>query len=166
MPPLETGSRTETVTPRRGIALLAGVGASALAVAAFFLGKAATIERPTVTTPVGTAAVLASAASGPSSAPAIEPPTPAAPASASAAAPAERAQLTLVGDGTFVTVDGIARGACPARVALEPGAHAVVFSFPPTGESKSASLTLRAGDKTTLHADFTGAAPSIRAQPR
>ncbi len=166
MPPLETDSRAEAVTPRRGIALLAGVGASALAVAAFFLGKAATIERPTVTTPAGTAAVPVSAASGPSSAPPTEPRAPAAPASASTAAPAERAQLTLVGDGTFVTVDGIARGACPARVALEPGAHAVVFSFPPTGESKSASLTLRAGDRTTLHADFTGAAPSIRAQPR
>jgi hypothetical protein len=42
----------------------------------------------------------------------------------------------------------------------------VVFSFPPTGESKGESLTLRGGDHATLHADFTGAAPSIRAQPR
>jgi hypothetical protein len=70
----------------------------------------------------------------------------------------------LLGDGTRVSVDGAPRGACPARVALEPGPHTVVFSFPPTGESKGESLTLRGGDRTTLHADFTGATPSIRMQ--
>ena len=81
-----------------------------------------------------------------------------------AMAPAARAQLVLLGDGTQVSVDGVARGACPARLILEPGAHSVVFSFPPTGESKGESLTLRGGDHATLQADFTGAIPSIRAR--
>jgi hypothetical protein len=49
-------------------------------------------------------------------------------------------------------------------VAVEPGPHTVVFSFPETGESKGETLTLRVGEHTTLHADFTGAAPSIRVQ--
>jgi hypothetical protein len=63
-----------------------------------------------------------------------------------------------------VSVDGVTRGPCPAHVTLDPGTHAVVFSFPPTGESKGESVTLRVGDRTTMHADFTGAAPSIRVQ--
>ncbi len=75
-------------------------------------------------------------------------------------------QLILLGDGTFVSVDGVARGACPRSIALEPGAHAVVFTFPPTGESRGESLTLRGGERVTLRADFTGATPSIRTQPR
>jgi len=88
-------------------------------------------------------------------APAVRPP---------AATPAvERAQLVLLGDGTLVTVDGSPRGPCPARLAVDPGPHSVVFSFPATGESKSDALTLRAGDRMTLRADFTGVTPTIRA---
>jgi hypothetical protein len=69
--------------------------------------------------------------------------------------------LVLVGNGTIVSVDGVSRGACPARVALDPGPHSILFSFPATGESRGESLTLRAGDRMTLRADFTGAAPTI-----
>jgi hypothetical protein len=96
--------------------------------------------------------------------PSAEPvPAPAAPAHAAAGAPlAERAHLVLLGDGTFVTVDGTPRGACPTRLAVDPGPHSIVFSFPATGESKSDALTLRAGDRMTLRADFTGVTPTIR----
>jgi hypothetical protein len=76
----------------------------------------------------------------------------------------ERAQLVLLGDGTRVAVDGVPRGGCPARVAVDPGPHAVLFTFPTTGESKGESLTLRAGERATLHADFTGATPTIRTE--
>ena len=81
------------------------------------------------------------------------------PASASAA---ERATLTLLGDGTTVTVDGIPRGPCPVKVAVDPGPHSVVFAFAATGESKGTSLPLKASDRATLRADFTGATPTIR----
>ena len=167
MAPLETDPRADARTPRRGFALTMAFGASTLAVAAFFLGRAATSERPVSASPVRTATIPVTSASGAPSAPAAERSAPAAPASATAAATSgERAQLTLLGDGTLVSVDGLPRGACPARVALEPGQHAVVFSFPTTGESKGTSLTLRGGERATLRADFTGASPSIRAQPR
>ncbi|MGA7123178.1 MAG: hypothetical protein WBY94_23965, partial [Polyangiaceae bacterium] len=70
----------------------------------------------------------------------------------------------LLGDGTFVTVDGSPRGSAPARVAVEPGTHAIVFVFPATGESKGASVTLRSGERATMRADFTGAKPTIRVE--
>jgi hypothetical protein len=70
----------------------------------------------------------------------------------------------LLGDGTFVRVDGVARGRCPTQLALDPGRHSVVFSFPATGESKADSLTLQAGERATVRADFTAAAPTIRIQ--
>ena len=168
MAPIETDPRAEVASPRRRIVLPALLGASALAVSAFFLGRAATTNPRASIAPVQSATVPATGVTRAPPGPAIEPRATAPPASASTststATATERAQLVLLGDGTFVSVDGIPRGACPARVAVEPGAHAVVFSFPPTGESKSASLTLHAGDRTTLRADFTGAAPSIRTQ--
>jgi hypothetical protein len=107
---------------------------------------------------------LPAAPSAPAVSPAVEPPpTPAPSPRPPAGAPSsERAQLVLLGDGTFVSVDGTPRGACPARLAVDPGAHSVVFSFPATGESKSDALTLRAGDRMTLRADFTGVTPTIR----
>lgn len=76
----------------------------------------------------------------------------------------DRAQLILLGDGTYVAVDGVSRGRAPARVALEPGAHAVLFTFPATGESKATSLTLRSGEHATMRADFTGVRPTIRVE--
>jgi hypothetical protein len=70
----------------------------------------------------------------------------------------------LLGDGTTVSVDGVSRGAAPAKAAVEPGLHTVSFSFPATGESKGMTLTVKPGDRPTLRADFTGATPTIRVQ--
>jgi hypothetical protein len=72
--------------------------------------------------------------------------------------------LTLLGDGTVVKVDGMPRGTAPARVAVDPGPHTILFTFPATGESKGESLTLKSGERATLRADFTGASPTIRMQ--
>jgi hypothetical protein len=165
------------------------VGATALAVGAFYLGKgtggvegtsataAATATAPASATgkATGAAAVTASAtatatatATGTATAAGAATSTGAA-TGAGTGAPAassvgERAALTLLGDGTLVSVDGVARGASPVKLAIDPGQHAVLFTFPATGESKGTSLTLKAGDKATLRADFTGAAPTIRVQ--
>jgi|HubBroStandDraft_6_1064221.scaffolds.fasta_scaffold51268_2 serine/threonine protein kinase len=161
--PLETDPRGEAPAPRRGIAIAGGAGAFGLAVVAFFLGRAATIEtRPSRAAPQ--ASIASAAATVRAEAPPVPVPATLPPPSATTAAPAPvaRAQLVLLGDGTVVSVDGVARGACPARVVLDAGPHTIVFSFPPTGESKGESLTLRGGDHATLHADFTGATPSIR----
>jgi serine/threonine-protein kinase len=218
---LETDAQADARV-RRGLVVQGIVGATALAIAAFFLGRIATTTPRTDTFTQGgvqqSGVVQTSATPGPGAqAPAsafattataatsiIPPATATAPAPVGSAGAGEtravlaatargavepgardlpgspgrepsspngheataasRAQLTLVGDGALVAVDGVARGACPARVALEAGPHTVVFSFPPTGESKAETLTLRVGDRTTLHADFTGAAPSIRVQ--
>jgi hypothetical protein len=106
-------------------------------------------------TPAGSAA---GAGAGPGS--------PASPAESAKAAPhAAQARLLLLGDGTQVSVDGVAVGRCPQRVTVDPGAHTVLFTFPATGESRSEALTLRAGEHTTLRADFTGATPTLRVQP-
>jgi hypothetical protein len=76
----------------------------------------------------------------------------------------EKATLTLLGDGTTVSIDGVSRGSAPAKASVDPGTHAVLFSFPATGESKGESITVKSGDKATLRADFTGATPTIRVQ--
>jgi serine/threonine-protein kinase len=89
--------------------------------------------------------------------------TPASPTEPSAAA-SQHASLTLLGDGTMVSVDGSSRRPAPVTVSLEPGAHSVVFTFPATGESKPASVSLRAGERATMRADFTGASPTVRVQ--
>jgi eukaryotic-like serine/threonine-protein kinase len=187
--PIETGPRREPASRRGAVALGVG-GAGVLVVAAFFLGRAATSEAPGLSPSTGAAlpspppaavsgaprtsgGALSQPAAPGSAAPLASIPAgsvPAAPsaaaatASAASAASSAHAQLLLLGDGTRVTVDGVARGSCPARLALEPGSHTVLFSFPPTGESKGESVTLRVGDRATMRADFTGAAPSIRVQ--
>jgi serine/threonine-protein kinase len=158
------GSRRRRGFSRAAIASLAIAGAVA-AVASVALG---TGPRPRDSAPT-TRVETAPASPGPQpAAPSFEPP-PAPVPSAHAAAPAasaeraERAQLVLLGDGTSVSIDGTPRGACPTRLAVDPGPHSIVFSFAATGESKTDSLTLRAGDRMTLRADFTGVTPTIRA---
>jgi hypothetical protein len=71
-------------------------------------------------------------------------------------------QLVLVGAGTTVRVDGVARGPCPVRLSVPPGAHSVEFTFPATGESQVETVSVNAEERSTLRADFTGARPSIR----
>lgn len=155
--------RTATVR-RGGLAVLGAIGAGGLAVATFFMGRAATTEShvaaPAMRAPLARPAVAADATPTAS----VHEAAPAASTPAVTTPSADRAQLVLLGDGTLVSVDGVPRGACPVRVLVESGTHAIVFSFPPTGESKGESLTVRAGERATLHADFTGAATSIRSQ--
>jgi hypothetical protein len=50
------------------------------------------------------------------------------------------------------------------HVSLEPGPHSVLFTYPLTGESKGTTVTLKARDRLTLRADFTGTAPTVRVQ--
>lgn len=186
--PLETDPRaakTEAGATRRrgGVAWVAVAGAAAVAVAAFFLGKgtgavgangATTLPvNVSVPPPLSASAATTVTATASATAPASATGTAAAPASATGTAPAslptasaatERAAVTLLGDGTVVSVDGVARGRSPVKLALDPGAHAILFTFPATGESKGTSITLKPGDKATLRADFTGATPTIRFQ--
>jgi serine/threonine-protein kinase len=172
MRPLETDPQKAANVPPRRMARLGVAGAGALVVAAFLLGRgAATRGMPAATTaPSGMG--TASAVIGETSSTTLRPLPPTsgastvvvlAPPPVVTASP-ERAQLVLLGDGTRVAVDGVPRGGCPARVAVDPGPHAVLFTFPTTGESKGESLTLRAGERATLHADFTGATPTIRTE--
>jgi hypothetical protein len=122
------------------------------------------------TGPSPTASPPASAATGaPSAATASTgqaPGTTPTPPGASTAAPAARAHLALFGDpGTLVAVDGTPRGRVPLRdLALEPGAHDVLFTFETTGERRGDRVTLRPGEKVRLRADFTGAVPTIRVE--
>ena len=76
-----------------------------------------------------------------------------------------RAQVAFLGDpGTRVSIDGASRGACPVRVTLEPGPHDVRFQFDPTGESRGERLSVKANERITVRADFTGATPTVRIQ--
>jgi hypothetical protein len=73
------------------------------------------------------------------------------------------AAATFLGEpGTRVSVDGLPRGACPVRLTLDPGAHDVRFVFDPTGETRGERLTVKAGERVTVRAEFTGASPMIR----
>src|SRR6185437_10168714 len=122
--PLEADPRGESTRPRRGLAVPGVAGAAALAICAFFLGRAATSAPRPAAEPAAITAPTSAPAPAPTPAPAPAPtPAPEALAPPASAAPptGARAQLTLVGDGTFVTVDGVARGACPAHVSLEAG---------------------------------------------
>jgi len=74
-----------------------------------------------------------------------------------------KALVTFLGDpGTRVSIDGVARGACPVRVSLDPGQHDARFSFDPTAESLSEGFRVKAGEKVTVRAEFTGARPTVR----
>jgi len=177
--PIETDPRDQktgaAASRKRSVAWVGIVGAIGLAVAAFFVGRGAGVgpatdpSAATSLTATLVQGILTPSATAPgATAPAIvatATSTGTTTASAPSVAPvvaAERATLTLLGDGTSVTVDGAGRGRAPARVAVEPGTHAVVFSFAATGESKPTSVTVKAGERVTLRADFTRATPTIR----
>jgi serine/threonine-protein kinase len=159
--PTTDGSARRRRSSRLAVASLA-VTAAVAAAASAALGRGAPLPASPPVAHVDPAP--AAPTSVPVSAPAepIPAPAPCARPTTTGAPSSERAQLVLLGDGTFVTVDGTPRGACPARLALDPGPHSIVFSFPATGESKTDALTLRAGDHMTLRADFTGVTPTIR----
>lgn len=173
--PIESGPRdVETAPvarPARRVAGMAIFGAALVAVAAFFLGKGAAIPgtpQTVPTTPVTTPTFTAPRppASTPP-APSVLPPSPTVPSpttAPSAVSIVEKATLQLLGDGTVVSVDGVPRGSAPTRAAVEPGTHNVSFAFPATGESKGMTVTVKAADRITLRADFTGATPTIRVQ--
>jgi serine/threonine-protein kinase len=175
--PIETDPRAGkgTVPPpaRRGLLLGGLLGAAGVAVAAFFLGKGTgttdtvpPVPTATVTATVSTPATATSTPTATTTHPATSTSTPTATTASipTASAAVERATLTLLGDGTFIAVDGVTRGPSPVKVAVEPGPHSVVFTFPATGESKGMSLSVKGGEKATLRADFTGATPTIRLQ--
>ena len=72
-------------------------------------------------------------------------------------------EKALADPATRVSIDGTPRGACPIRdLALDPGTHDVRFTFQPTGESSGERLSLRAGERITVRADFSSATPTIR----
>jgi serine/threonine-protein kinase len=173
--PIETDPRAEKVSAaapaRRGLLVGSLVGVAAVAVAAFFLGKGAgTTETPPVATTTTATASISTTATPTTTTTAAHSATPTAtPTATSTATPSgasavERATLTMLGDGTFIAVDGVTRGPSPLKLTVEPGPHSVVFTFPATGESKGTSLTVKSGEKATLRADFTGATPTIRLQ--
>ena len=140
-----------------------------------------TATTSSATMPPGTAPAISGAAPG-SGALALVPPGGAGtshtapPTSASSAAGtssagtsgAEKSGRTMVaflGDpGTRVSIDGTMRGACPVRVNLEAGSHDVRFTFEPTGESRGERISVKAGEKITVRAEFTGATPTVRIQ--
>jgi eukaryotic-like serine/threonine-protein kinase len=175
--PIESGPRElETAAvprPARRLVGVALVGAAAVGVAAFFLGKGSGlpgITPPTPSTKATTssvpAATSASAGVVPAASTSAPPVTPSATSTAAATASAavEKATLLLYGDGTVVSIDGVSHGAAPVRASVEPGVHTISFAFPATGESKGMTLNLKAGERPTLRADFTGAVPTIRIQ--
>ena len=95
----------------------------------------------------------------------VTPSVPVTSASAPVSAAAGRAFVSLLGDpGTRVSVDGASRGACPVRVNLEPGQHDVRFQFDPTGESRGERFNVKANERVTVRAEFTGATPTVRIQ--
>jgi hypothetical protein len=85
--------------------------------------------------------------------------------SAPASAVTGRAFVSFLGDpGTRVSIDGASRGSCPVRMNLEPGQHDVRFQFDPTGESRGERFSVKAGERVTVRAEFTGATPTVRIQ--
>ena len=182
--PIESGPREAETAPasarRSNVVWFALAGAAAAAVAAFYLGRGVspiTTPTPPPATATAAATTTTTASSTPTptlTAPPIPKPsatqtstaTPSPPPAPTptASVTAEKATLTLLGDGTTVSIDGVSRGSAPTKASVDPGTHAVLFSFAATGESKGESITVKSGDKATLRADFTGATPTIRVQ--
>ena len=176
---IETGGHKNPATSPRRIAAIAiatlALGAGVLAAIRARPDDGPRSQTTALTATVSVAPPLPtpSVASLPSpsaraSAPAPPVPIPATTAAAapSAAAPSTKAHVALYGDpGTQVAVDGIARGACPVRdLALEPGAHDVLFTFEPTGERRGNRISVAPGERVKLLSDFTGVIPTIRVE--
>jgi len=165
---VSTGARTDGRRRRQRWLGLGALAAGGIAIGSFFIGRG--LASPPAAQPQAAVRprdiVLPSLATGDTAVPgspssSAAPPAPSVSASASAQ-PSAHAELALLGDGARVRVDGVLRGSCPTRVIVVPGAHAIEFSFPATGESEVETLTVQAGQKATLRADFTGARPTIR----
>lgn len=173
--PLSTPIRAQTPpSPRRSGPLVALATLIALGALAFFKTRRGEPPRPPVVEVVEPAKSAESAEkekkAAPIDVPATEPKASAAPSITIPEAPAPpptlavaRANVSFFGEpGTRVAVDGVARGACPVRLALEAGRHDVRFTFDPTGESRGEPVTLKSGEHVTVRAEFTGATPTIR----
>jgi serine/threonine protein kinase len=178
--PIETDGRSSS-KPRRARPWLVVASVSGAMVLAFFgVRQLVTSTATPAVTPTSTATATATQTSTPTAtatashaptatatATASSPPTPTestapTPPATESAPIVDKPTLTLLGDpGTVVSIDGASRGACPTRIALDIGPHNVQFTFPPTGESRGQRLTLRAGERVTLRADFTAAVPTI-----
>jgi hypothetical protein len=166
--PLESGPRGEGgATAKRLGAWTLAAAALAMVAGAYALqqrgGTGPVSARAAVAVAVAVAAPASASASAPAPAPAPVPASASAPASAPALDPDDPPQLTLLGEHAQVTVDGAARGRCPVHLTLDPGPHTILYSYPSTGESRGQTVTLKARDRVTLRADFTGATPTIRA---
>ena len=158
-PPPSKSTGTRRTPSARRVALPGAIAAGVAAVVAFLVGRGA--ATPSARVPVVARTPEVAPATPPASA--VAPPPPLVSASASATPDVlERAQLVLFGVGTVVSIDGVSKGPAPARVAVDPGPHTIVFTFPATGESKALSVTLRSGERETMRADFTGARPTVR----
>ena len=173
--PLSTPIRAQTPPPpKRSGPLVALATLIALGALAFFKTRRGEPPRPPVVEVVEAAKSAESAEkekkAAPIDVPATEPKASAAPSITIPEAPAPpptlavaRANVSFFGEpGTRVAVDGVARGACPVRLALEAGRHDVRFTFDPTGESRGEPVTLKSGEHVTVRAEFTGATPTIR----
>jgi len=153
-----SGGRTDALPTATATATTTTMGAPTTSVAPVVSGV--------VAVPVPSAKPVASAPLVPTGATAPAPHSaPATSGSAPATAVAGRAFVSFLGDpGTRVSVDGASRGSCPVRVNLEPGQHDVRFQFDPTGESRGERFSVKAGERVTVRAEFTGATPTVRIQ--
>jgi serine/threonine-protein kinase len=163
--PLESGPRGDGAS-KRGVGVTVGVGvAVAVAVVAFIAGRGGWVENGSRE---GTERAMVSApAPAPAPAPSTSTPTETetgtgAPTAAAPSDSTDAPELTLLGAHAEVSLDGVSRGPCPVHATLDPGPHSVLFTYPATGESKGTTVTLKARDKLTLRADFTGTAPTVR----
>lgn len=191
--PLETPSRVSTPPeskPKRSLAPLAAVAAIALVGILVWRAKATTTTTtespPNVPAPSGTVSAPIPPATSAAAPPSVVPPPSSlavvtanppvtavhptltaqpGPTTSSSAVVPGRASVSFLGDpGTKVSVDGASRGACPVRLNLEPGQHEVRFVFEPTGESRGERFSVKANERVTVRAEFTGATPTVRIQ--
>jgi tRNA A-37 threonylcarbamoyl transferase component Bud32 len=162
--PLESGPRKEREAGSKRGVWLAGLAVIALAGSVYVAERGGAAK--SATAPATATAREPALALAPESAPATESaPAPApAPAPLDPSDPSDPPQLTLLGAHAQASIDGAPRRPCPVHAVLDPGPHAILFSYPATGESKGETVTLRARDRLTLRADFTGAMPTIRVQ--